>query len=98
VRGAVLAPASMRVLRRIRAVGNELRTVAMRIPVGPYGGFGAEVGIDGVLSQTVDVQVTTPDLLVDGLELLVERGEHERLSTLKHPLRRKDKLPARVRK
>jgi len=98
VRGAVLAPASMRVLRRIRAVGNEQRVVPMRIPVGPYGGFGAEVGIDGVLSQTVDVQVTTPDLLVDGLELLVERGEHERLSTLQHPLRRKDKLPARVRK
>ena len=39
-----------------------------------------------------------PDLLVDGLELLVERGEHERLSTLSHPLRRKDKVPARVRK
>ena len=29
--------------------------------------------------------------LVDGLELLVERGEHERLPTLQHPLRRKDK-------
>jgi TldD protein len=91
VRGAVLAPASMRVLRRIRAVGVEARTVAMRIPVGAYGGFGADVGVDGVLSQTVDAQVTTPDLLVDGLELLVERGEHERLPTLQHPLRRKDK-------
>ncbi len=89
VRGAVLAPASMRVLRRIRAVGSEARTVPMRIPVGAYGGFGADVGIDGVLSQTVDAQVTTPDLLVDGLELLVERGEHERLPTLEHPLRRK---------
>jgi hypothetical protein len=98
VRGAVLAPASMRVLRRIRAVGQEPHTVPMRIPVGAYGGYGAEVGIDGVLTQTVDVQVTTPDLLVDGLELLVERGEHERLSTLSHPLRRKDKVPARVRK
>ncbi len=98
VRGAVLAPASMRVLRRIRAVGHDPHAVPMRIPVGAYGGFGAEVGIDGVLTQTVDVQVTTPDLLVDGLELLVERGEHERLSTLQHPLRRKDKVPARVRK
>ncbi|MBK8236217.1 MAG: hypothetical protein IPK74_11715 [Deltaproteobacteria bacterium] len=91
VRGAVLAPASMRVLRRIRAIGNESRTVKMRIPVGAYGGFGADVGIDGALSQTVDAQVTTPDLLVDGLELLVERGEHEKLPTLQHPLRRKDK-------
>lgn len=91
VRGAVLAPASMRVLRRIRAFGTESHTVAMRIPVGAYGGFGADVGIDGVLSQTVDAQVTTMDLLVDGLELLVERGEHERLPTLQHPLRRKDK-------
>lgn len=98
VRGAVLAPASMRVLRRIRAVGHEPRVLSMRIPVGAYGGFGAEVGIDGVLTQTVDVQVTTPDLLVDGLELLVERGEHERLSTLQHPLRRKDKVAPRVRK
>jgi hypothetical protein len=98
VRGAVLAPASMRVLRRIRAVGQEAHTVPMRIPVGAYGGFGAEVGMDGVLTQTVDVQVTTPDLLVDGLELLVERGEHERLSTLQHPLRRKDKIAPRVRK
>jgi microcin-processing metallopeptidase PmbA/TldD-like protein len=94
VRGAVLAPASMRVLRRVRAVGTDAHTLPMRIPVGAYGGFGADVGIDGVLSQTVDAQVTTMDLLVDGLELLVERGEHERLPTLQHPLRRKDK-PAR---
>ena len=34
------------------------------------------------------MQVTTPELLIDGLELLVERGEHERLPTLPHPLRR----------
>ncbi len=91
VRGAMLAPASMRVLRRIRAVGNQARTVPMRVAVGAYGGFGADVGIDGALSQTVDAQVTTPDLLVDGLELLVERGEHEKPPTLQHPLRRKDK-------
>ncbi len=89
VRGAILAPASMRVLRRIRAIGQELRTVRMRIPVGSFGGFGADVGIDGILTQTVDVSVTTPDLLIEGLELLVERGEHERLPTLTHPLRRK---------
>ena len=63
----------------------------MRVAVGAYGGFGADVGIDGALSQTVDAQVTTPDLLVDGLELLVERGEHEKPPTLQHPLRRKNK-------
>ncbi|MFO0634024.1 MAG: metallopeptidase TldD-related protein [Nannocystaceae bacterium] len=91
IRGAVLAPASMRVLRRIRAIGSQPHTLPMRIPVGAYGGFGADVGVDGALSQTVDAQVTTPDLLVDGLELLVERGEHEKPPTLEHPLRRKDK-------
>lgn len=88
MRGVVLAPASMRVLRRIRAVGKTPVTVPMRIAVGPYGGFGADIGMDSVLSQTVDVQITTPDLLLDGLELLVERGEHERMPTLVHPLRR----------
>lgn len=93
VRGAVLAPTSMRALRRIRAVGSEPVVVPMRVPVGAYGGFAAEIGIDGVLSQTVDVQVSSPDLLIDGLELLVERGEHERTATLAHPLRRKDKPP-----
>jgi hypothetical protein len=84
----------MRVLRRIRATGTQARTTTMRMPVGAYGGFGADVGIDGVLSQTVDAQVTTPDLLVDGLELLVERGEHEKPPTLVHPLRRKSTPPA----
>jgi predicted Zn-dependent protease len=88
VRGAVLAPASMRMLRRIRAVGTDGTAHPMRLAVGTFGGFAAEVGVDGVLSQTVDVQITTPSLLVDGLELLVERGEHERLRTLQHPLRR----------
>ena len=34
-----------------------------------------------------NAQVTSPDLLLDGLEILVERGEHERLPTLVHPLR-----------
>lgn len=88
VRGAVLAPASIRVLRRIRAVGRRTHVTPMRIPVGNFGGFGADIGMNGVLSQTVDVQIACPDLLVDGLELLVERGEHERLPTLEHPLRR----------
>lgn len=88
VRGAVLAPAAMRTLRRIRAVGQADHVERLRLPVGAFGGFGAEVGMDGILSQTVDVQVTTPDLLIDGLELMVERGEHERLPTLSHPLRR----------
>jgi len=88
VRGAILAPASMRVLRRIRSVGLSPTRVPMRIPVGSFGGFNTDVGIDGVLSQTVDVEVTAPELLIDGLELLVERGEHEKLPTLVHPLRR----------
>ncbi len=88
LRGVVLGPASMRVLRRIRAVGRTATTVPLRMPVGSFGGFGADIGIDSVLSQTVDVQISTPDLLIDGLELLVERGEHERMPTLTHPLRR----------
>lgn len=88
VRGAVLAPASMRALRRIRAVGQAEHVERLRLPVGTFGGFAAEVGMDGILSQTVDVQITSPDLLIDGLELLVERGEHERLPILPHPLRR----------
>ncbi len=88
LRGVVLGPASMRVLRRIRAVGKTPTTLPLRMPVGSFGGFSADIGIDAVLSQTVDVQITTPDLLIDGLELLVERGEHERMPTLVHPLRR----------
>ncbi|MEX1363099.1 MAG: metallopeptidase TldD-related protein, partial [Nannocystaceae bacterium] len=87
VRGAVLAPASIRALRRIRGIGQREHTERLRLPVGAFGGFAADVGMDGVLSQTVDVQITTPELLIDGLELLVERGEHERLPTLTHPLR-----------
>jgi TldD protein len=87
VRGAMFSPASMRVLRRIRSVGNAPITVPMRIPPGYTGGFGAETGMDGILSHTVDVQVTSPDLLVDGLEVLVERSENERLPILAHPLR-----------
>ncbi|MBK8261853.1 MAG: hypothetical protein IPK80_11015 [Nannocystis sp.] len=87
VRGAVLGPASMRVLRRIRAVGDRQNVEAMRFPAGPAGGFGAETGMDGVLSFTIDAQVSSPDLLIDGLEIQVERGEHEKLPTLVHPLR-----------
>lgn len=90
VRGVVFSPVSMRVLRRIRAVGKQRHEVALRIPVGPLGGFGGETGMDGILSHTVDVQVSTPDLLIDGFELLVERGENERLPTLVHPLRDPD--------
>jgi TldD protein len=87
VRGAMFSPASMRVLRRIRAVGNVAAPLAMRIPPGYTGGFGAETGVEGILSETVDVQVSSPDLLLDGLELLVERSENERLPVLAHPLR-----------
>ena len=68
-------------------MGNTPVSVPMRIPPGYTGGFGAETGMDGILSHTVDVQVTSPDLLVDGLEVLVERSENERLPILAHPLR-----------
>lgn len=88
VRGAMLAPASMRVLRRIRAVGVAGPALPLRIGPGPTGGFGAETGMDGILSNTVDVTVSAPELVIDGLELLVERSENERLPLLEHPLRR----------
>ena len=94
VRGAVLAPASMRVLRRIREVGKRRNTEAMRIPVGSNGGFAGETGMDGILSHTVDVEVSAPDLLIEGFEILIERGEHERLPTLVHPLRDPEWSPA----
>ncbi len=89
VRGAVLAPASIRALRRIRAVGQSASPFPLRLAVGQFGGFSADLGMDGILSQTVDVEIASPDLLIDGLELMVERGEHERLPTLTHPLRRR---------
>jgi len=94
VRGAMFSPASMRVLRRIRAVGNVASTVPMRVPPGYNGGFAAETGVEGILSETVDVQVSSPDLLLDGLELLVERSENERLPVLAHPLRPAAAAPA----
>ncbi|KIG16740.1 TldD-domain protein [Enhygromyxa salina] len=88
VRGALIAPVSMRVFRRIRAVGSEAQTLPLRLSPGMAGGFGAELGLAGLLAQTVDAQVTTPALLLDGLELVVEHGENERLPILDHPLRR----------
>lgn len=93
VRGALLAPASMRVLRRIRAVGQTAQPLPLRIAPGTTGGFSAETGMDGILSNTVDVSVTAPDLLIDGLELLVERSENKRLPLLDHPLRRGQPAP-----
>lgn len=93
VRGAMIAPASMRVLRRIRAVGSANTVLPLRIGPGPTGGFNAETGMDGILSNTVDVSVSAPDLLLDGLELLVERSENERLPILEHPLRRGQNPP-----
>ena len=88
VRGALLAPMSLRVFRRIREVGDKAETLPMRIAPGIAGGFGADLGLAGLLGQSVDVQVTTPAMLVDGLELVGERGENERLPILDHPLRR----------
>ena len=93
VRGALLAPVSMRALRRIREVGREVLAVALRIPAGISGGFSVDLGAEALLTQTVDVQVETPAMLIDGFELVVERGEHERLPFLVHPLRR-EAIPA----
>ena len=88
VRGALLAPMSLRVFRRIREVGDKAESLAMRIAPGIAGGFGADLGLSGLLGQSVDVQITTPAMIVDGLELVGERGENERLPILDHPLRR----------
>ncbi len=88
VRGSMFAPMSMRALRRIRAVGDVARSSPMRVAPGFSGGFAADLGLDGLLAQTVDIQVTTPALLIDGLELTIERGENGRLPILDHPLRR----------
>jgi TldD protein len=89
VRGALIAPMSMRVFRRIRLVGDRAETLALRLAPGMAGGFGVDLGLAGLLGQTVDAQITTPALLIDGIELVVERGENERLPILEHPLRRK---------
>jgi hypothetical protein len=89
VRGAMIAPMSLRVFRRIRQVGDKPETLLLRLSPGMAGGFGVDLGLDGLLAQTVDTQITTPALLVEGIELVVERGEHERLPILEHPLRRK---------
>ncbi|MFO7567631.1 MAG: metallopeptidase TldD-related protein [Enhygromyxa sp.] len=88
IRGALLAPISMRVFRRIRALGDQAETLPLRLAPGLSGGFGADLGLAGILGQTVDAQITTPALLLDGIELVVERGENERLPILDHPLRR----------
>ncbi len=87
VRGGLFAPFSMRVFRRVRAVGRDSRAFPLRIVPGPTGGWAAAIGLEAVLHETVDVQVDTPALLIDGFELLVEHGEHERLPILVHPLR-----------
>jgi TldD protein len=89
VRGALIAPMSLRVFRRIRQVGDKPETLPLRLVPGTAGGFAVDLGLQGLLVQTVDTQVTTPALLVEGIELVVERGEHERLPILEHPLRRK---------
>ncbi|HLT37343.1 MAG TPA: metallopeptidase TldD-related protein [Enhygromyxa sp.] len=88
IRGALIAPISIRVFRRIRAVGDRPETLPLRLAPGLTGGFGADLGLAGILGQTVDTQITTPALLLDGIELVVERGENERLPILDHPLRR----------
>ncbi|NJK32180.1 MAG: hypothetical protein HC927_07110, partial [Deltaproteobacteria bacterium] len=88
VRGALIAPMSMRVLRRIRVVGDSPQTLPIRVSPG-MGGFASGIGLHGLMQYTVDAQITTPALLLDGLELVVERGENERLPILEHPLRRK---------
>jgi predicted Zn-dependent protease len=88
VRGALLSPTPMRVLRRIRKVGKVGETFELRLPPGRDGGFAADLGRGALLSDTVDVSITTPSLLLDGLEIVVERGDTEKPPTLTHPLRR----------
>lgn len=87
VRGALFAPVSMRVLRRVRETGREIQRTRLRIPPGMSGGMASEIGVPGLIGQTIDVEVSTPALLIDGFELLRERGEQERLPQLVHPLR-----------
>jgi TldD protein len=70
-------------------VGDRAETLTLRLAPGMAGGFGVDLGLAGLLGQTVDAQITTPALLIDGIELVVERGENERLPILEHPLRRK---------
>ena len=93
VRGGLLTSASLRVLRRIRAVGDEAETVRFRIPPGVSGGLGAAFGVAGLLTDTVNVQVTTPAWLVEGLELVPVRGDAPHAPRLLHPLRRGPRDP-----
>jgi hypothetical protein len=78
----------MRALRRIRKLGKTGETFELRLPPGRDGGFAADLGRGALLSDTVDVTITTPALLLDGLEIVVERGDTEKPPTLTHPLRR----------
>ncbi len=86
VRGALLSSASLRVLRRIRALGDAPHTTRFRVPPGVAGGLGAALGVEGILTETVNLQVTTPAWLVEGLELVPVRGEAPRAPRLTHPL------------
>src|SRR5690606_13076784 len=60
IRGALIAPISMRVFRRIRVVGDQPQSLPLRLAPGLSGGFGAGLGLAGILGQTVDTQIPTP--------------------------------------
>ena len=89
VRGGLLTSASLRVLRRIRGLGDDAKTTRFRVPPGIGGGLGAALGVVGILTETVNVQVTTPAWLVEGLELVPVRGDAPRAPRLDHPLVRR---------
>lgn len=86
VRSLMVAPMSLRVLRRIRRVGRDDQTWAYRIPLGVSGGWAAALDPQDLLDLAHDVATSTPSLLVDGLELWVERGDQERKPVLDYPL------------
>jgi hypothetical protein len=89
VRGVLLAPMSIRAMRRIREVGQGSTTLPLRMRPGFSGGLAVDGSIDGLVLRTVDVEIKTPSLLLDGgFELNVERGEQEKPPVLHHPLRR----------
>lgn len=87
VRSLMLAPMSLRVLRRIRRAGRDPESWAYRIPLGISGGWAAALDPHDLLDLGYEVTVTSPSLLVDGLELWVERGAQERKPVLAYPLR-----------
>ena len=70
----------------MRAVGVAPDFSRFGVPPGVGCGLGAALGVEGILTETVNLQVTTPAWLVEGLELVPVRGEAPRAPRLRHPL------------